>query len=108
VRYGTEVLARMFVREEKEQIANAYTGLCAEAGEIADYYKKTWFHPPHPRNPSREDLRKECGDVLWYLAALVEKEFGVSLKQIAIENIQKLKARWPERYSDVNLEELTL
>lgn len=98
----------MFVRESKEQIANAYTGLCAEAGEIADYYKKTWFHPPHPRNPTREDLRKECGDVLWYLAALVEREFGVSLKQIAIENIQKLRHRYPERYADVNLEELTL
>jgi NTP pyrophosphatase (non-canonical NTP hydrolase) len=108
MRYGTEVLARMFVRERERQIINAYTGLTAEAGEVADYYKKLLFHPPHPKNPTKEDLRKELGDVLWYLACLAELEFGVSLKQIALENIHKLKQRWPERYSNVNEEELTL
>ena len=108
MRYGTEVLARMFVRERAEQIANAYTGLGGETGEVLDYYKKAWFHPPHPKNPTKEDLRAELGDVLWYLAALAELEFGVSLKQLAIENIQKLKLRYPERYGDVDLETMTL
>jgi len=108
MRYGTEVLKRMFVRKPKQQIANAYTGLCAEAGEVADYYKKTWFHPPHPRNPTREDLRNEIGDVLWYLAALSQIEFGDSLLDVAKDNIRKLQERYPERYGDVNIEELTL
>lgn len=108
MRYGTEVRARMFVQDVKEQLANAYTGLCAESGEIADYYKKNWFHPPHPRNPDKADLRKEIGDVLWYLAALNEIEFGDSLLDVAKENIQKLQGRWPERYNNVDIEALTL
>ncbi len=108
MRYGTEVRARMFVQERAQQTANAALGLAGEAGEIADYYKKLWFHPTHTRNPSRDDLRKEIGDVLWYLAALNEIEFGDSLLDVAKENICKLQGRWPERYNTVNIEELTL
>lgn len=108
MQYGIVCRERMFVRDTPSQVFNAVFGLCGEAGEIADYYKKTRFHPPHLRNPSREDLRKEIGDVLWYLAALNEIEFGDSLLDVAKENIQKLQGRWPERYNDVNIEELSL
>jgi len=87
---------------------NAVLGLCAESGEVADFYKKTLFHPPHPRNPTYADLWKEYGDVLWYLAAAVEREFGMSLLDLAKDNIRKLQDRYPERYNNVNLEELTL
>lgn len=108
MRYGKECLQRMFVQERDRQIVNAYTGLCGEAGEIADYYKKLLFHPKHPRNPGRDDLRKEIGDVLWYLATLNELEFGDSLLDVARENMVKLRGRWPDRYGNVNIEELTL
>ena len=108
MKYGQVCRQRMFVQAPRDQLENAFMGLAAEVGEVVDYYKKHWFHPPHPRNPTREDLRKECGDVLWYLATLVEIEFGISLLDLAKENIQKLQGRWPERYNDVNLEELTL
>ena len=108
MQYGTVCVDRMFVQDEPRQISNAVLGLNGEAGEIADYYKKIWFHPPHSRNPTREDLRKEIGDVLWYLAALNEIEFGDSLLDVAQENIRKLQGRWPEKYNDVNVEELTL
>jgi NTP pyrophosphatase (non-canonical NTP hydrolase) len=108
MRYGTEVRARMFVQERDRQLMNSLLGLSGETGEILDYYKKTLFHPPHSRNPSRDDLRKEIGDMLWYLAALNEIEFGDSLLDVARENIVKLRSRWPERYNTVNIEELTL
>ena|SRR5438445_6297511 len=108
MRYGKVVKERMFVKEPHRQLTTAILGLTAEAGEVADFYKKTWFHPPHPKNPTREDLRKEIGDVLWYLAALNEIEFGDSLLDVARDNIDKLVSRYPERYGDVNLEELTL
>src|SRR5437667_86226 len=106
--YGREVRKRMFVQDRRDQTINAYTGLTAESGEVADYYKKLLFHPPHPRNPTKEDLRKELGDVLWYLATVNEIEFGDSLLDVAKENIRKLQARWPERYGDVDLDNLTL
>lgn len=106
--YGTVTHERMFVKEPSRQLTNAVFGLTAEAGEIADYYKKTWFHPPHPKNPTREDLRKEIGDVLWYLATLNEIEFGDSLLDVAKDNIRKLQARYPDRYGDVNVDELSL
>jgi|SRR6266850_2364593 len=106
--YGAEMHARMFVQERSQQLTNAVLGLTGEAGEVADYYKKNWFHPVHPRNPTREDLRKEIGDVLWYLAVLNELEFGDSLLDVAKENVAKLKGRWPDRYEAVNPETLTL
>jgi len=106
--YGTEVLKRMFVRKPDEQFVNAALGLAGEAGEVVDYAKKVLFHPRNECTPTTVDLRKELGDVLWYLAALNELVFGDSLLDVARENIQKLKERYPERYGDVDIEALTL
>jgi len=108
VTYGAEMRERMFTQGYSNQLTNAVFGLTGEAGEIADYYKKTWFHPEHPRNPTRADLRKEIGDVLWYLAVLNDLEFGDSLLDVAKENVNKLTGRWPDRYETVNVEALTL
>lgn len=106
-RYGAVCRERMFVQEYDKQVVNAVLGLNGEAGEVADYFKKMLFHPPHPKHDAL-DLRSEIGDTLWYLATLNELMFGDSLLTVARENMEKLKRRWPDRYGSVNLEELTL
>ncbi len=58
-------------------------GLTGEAGEVAEIIKK--------------HLREELGDVLWYLTVLAEMN-GLTLAEIAVENIHKLKARYPEGF----------
>src|SRR5579859_346901 len=72
-------------------------GLCGEVGEIAEKIKKLWRDKGmangklYPLSDTQE-LAKELGDVLWYIAALSE-ELGLSLAGIAIMNLEKLKSR---------------
>jgi NTP pyrophosphatase (non-canonical NTP hydrolase) len=83
-------------RENKEKVLT-YTalGLTGESGEVAEMIKKTFYHD-HPLD--KEALCKELGDVLWYLAVMADG-LGVRLEQIATENIEKLRARYPEGFS---------
>lgn len=110
MRYGEVVRQRMFVQDKYEQMGNVLMGLGGEIGEILDIFKKVMFYPGWAeKNPNwKDDVRKEFGDVLWYVAAGVEILFGVSLLDIAKENIRKLQERYPEQYNDVNVDELTL
>ena len=66
-------------------------GLVGEAGEIAEKVKRVLRDG---RNPSemREDIKKELGDVLWYLAMLAQA-FDLSLGEVARVNIHKLASR---------------
>lgn len=70
-------------------------GLAGEAGEIADTIKKAVFHR-HSLN--RDEVIKELGDVLWYVAALCSK-LDVSLSEVMERNITKLQQRYPDGYS---------
>lgn len=40
----------------------------------------------------REDIKKELGDVLWYIAGLAAN-FGLTLEDVAQTNIDKLRSR---------------
>jgi NTP pyrophosphatase (non-canonical NTP hydrolase) len=73
-------------------------GLTGEAGEVADAIKKSVFHR-HPFD--RDELIKELGDVLWYVAALCTK-IDVSMSDIMQRNVDKLKKRYPEGYNSTN------
>ncbi len=70
-------------------------GLAGEAGEVADLIKKGIFHQ-HGLDVAK--LKKELGDVLWYVAALCSK-LDLDLSDVMAANIAKLQARYPEDYS---------
>lgn len=70
-------------------------GLAGEAGEVADTIKKAVFHQ-HGLN--RDEMIKELGDVLWYVAALCSK-LDVPLSEVMERNLAKLKQRYPDGYS---------
>jgi NTP pyrophosphatase (non-canonical NTP hydrolase) len=75
----------------------ASMGLSGEAGETTDYIKKVVFHG-HLMDKDR--VKKELGDVLWYLAVLADK-CGLSLDDVADANVVKLKARYPAGFDPV-------
>ena len=83
---------------EDRQKVLTYTalGLTGESGEVAEMVKKAFFHG-HVLD--RGALAKELGDVLWYLAVMADG-LGLSLESIAAENIAKLRARYPEGFSE--------
>jgi len=68
-------------------------GLVGEAGEIANKVKKIMRDKGGVIDDSvREDMKKELGDVLWYVAATAA-EFKLSMDEIAAANIEKLASR---------------
>ena len=81
---------------EKERLLDAAAGLAEEAGEILGFIRKHVYQS-HPLQ--KESLQIELGDALWCLA-MTAKSAGFSLEQIAAANVAKLRARYPEGYSD--------
>jgi len=68
-------------------------GLVNEAGEVAGKIKKVFRDKDGQINAeTREALKAELGDVLWYLAQ-VATELDLSLDDIAEANIAKLLDR---------------
>ena len=79
-----------------EKLLNAVMGMCGEAGEAIDLLKK---HRAQGAALDIDRLAKEVGDCLWYIAEFAEAS-GISLAEIAQRNIAKLKARYPEGFSE--------
>lgn len=73
----------------------AALGLAGEAGEFANMVKKL---TAHGHNIPRDTLAEELGDVLWYVAEAASA-CGLSLGEIAQQNVDKLRARYPEGFS---------
>ncbi len=68
-------------------------GLVGEAGEVADKLKKTIRDDNGILTEDKKnDVGKELGDVLWYVAQ-VASEMGLSLDDIAQGNLEKLFSR---------------
>ena len=68
-------------------------GLTGEAGETADKVKKILRDKGgHASDADREEIIKELGDVLWYVAN-VARCLGVDLSEVAKKNVEKLESR---------------
>ena len=89
-------LASRTANTHKEELVNYALGITGEAGEVADLVKKARFHG---HSVHKETVTKELGDVLWYLSNLARLA-GVSLETVAAANIEKLKKRYPEGFSE--------
>lgn len=86
------------------RICNWSLGLAGEVGETIDLVKKEMFHG-HPL--ATDDMRKELGDILWYLANLAT-EYHLTLSDIATVNLDKLQKRYEDGFSSeasINREE---
>lgn len=70
-------------------------GVGGESGEIVELIKK-WVVQRIRLSPA--ELRKELGDLMWYIAVFCE-DMEWSLEDILEENIAKLKARYPDGFS---------
>jgi len=68
-------------------------GLVGEAGEVAEKVKKVLRDKNGNFDiESKEAIKKELGDVLWYLSNLCT-EFNFSLNDVARLNLEKLELR---------------
>jgi NTP pyrophosphatase (non-canonical NTP hydrolase) len=72
-----------------------YTALAlmGEAGEIAEKIKKIWRDKDKQiSDGDREEIKKEMGDVLWYLSQLAE-ELKIDFDDVAKTNLDKTQSR---------------
>jgi NTP pyrophosphatase (non-canonical NTP hydrolase) len=83
---------------KKDVLINSVMGLCGESGEAIDIVKK-WL--AHGHELDKEHLKKELGDIAWYLAEAATA-LDMDLEDILQANIDKLKRRYPEGFSTAN------
>ena len=91
--YQREAIKTAVYPNRRSNITYPVLGLNGEAGEIAEKVKKIM----RDKNGIVDDeiraaIKKELGDVLWYVAALCD-ELGLDMADVAVTNIKKLKDR---------------
>lgn len=75
----------------------ASNGGTNEQGEISDILKATIEYGKGPIDPVH--LTEEIGDALWRLSQLADA-FGIKLEDCMRANIEKLRKRYPDTFSD--------
>lgn len=74
-------------------IAAVTLGLTGETGEVAEKIKKLFRNDKGAlTDETREELKRELGDVLWYISQLA-RLLDISLDDVAAANIEKLADR---------------
>jgi NTP pyrophosphatase (non-canonical NTP hydrolase) len=75
---------------EKDDITYNALGITGEAGEIADHVKKMLRDDGGELTEERREiLKKELGDVMWYVANMARR-LDFKLSEIAQANIDKI------------------
>lgn len=78
----------------EQNILHAIIGVVTEGGELLEAI----IGLRHGRAVDKINLREEIGDTLWYLALLCDA-LGTTLGAEMQANINKLSARYPEKFS---------
>jgi len=80
-------------KDKKNEMFHLVFGLVGEAGEIAEKIKKVIRDKDSDFTDfDTVDLKKELGDILWYVATLADY-FDIKLEDIGTGNIEKLASR---------------
>lgn len=83
---------------KRDVLINSVMGLCGESGEAIDIVKK-WMAQGHELD--KEHLAEELGDIAWYLAEAATA-LELSLEDIMLANLDKLKKRYPNGFNSEN------
>lgn len=73
-------------------LINGTLGICGEAGKAIEIVKKAVFHGHELKV---DQLKKELGDILWYVAICCNA-IGTDMETVMEINIAKLVERYPE------------
>jgi len=87
-----------------KRLLHAGIGMATEAGEFLDALKKHIFYG---KELDRVNLKEELGDLFWYMAIACD-ELEIEFEPIMERNIEKLKARYGEKFSETRAEKRDL
>lgn len=68
------------INVENVTVLHAKLGIAGESAEIFDAVTK-------------DEVKLECGDLLWYMAVLLD-EYGLTFEEVMAANIEKLQKRY--------------
>ena len=91
---GTQSPCHEVLKGQAGALLDGVLGLTGEAGEVSDLVKKGIFHE---KGIDPEHLKKELGDVMWYIALICDTG-GFDLDDIMTLNVLKLQRRYPEGF----------
>ena len=83
-------------RDDMLNLIHAGMGMVTEAGEFVDMLKKSLYYG---RPVDEVNLVEELGDVMWYVG-LACYALGANMDDVLTTNIDKLRARYPEKFSE--------
>lgn len=91
--YQTRALGTAVYKTWDQQLVCTTLGLTGEAGEVAEKVKKLIRDQDSQVTEEFKDgVKKELGDVLWYLSTL-SHTLGFTLEEVAALNLEKLAGR---------------
>ena len=79
--------------------------MCAEAGEFTEIVKKIVFQGKPVNEDNLFHLKRELGDIMWYVACKHVWVLDIDLDEIIEMNVDKLKSRYPDGAFDVHYSE---
>lgn len=82
--------------EQKLHLIHYGMGMVTEAGEFIDMLKK---HLMYGKPLDLVNLREEIGDILWYIARACTS-LETTIEEEMERNNEKLKARFPEKFTE--------
>jgi NTP pyrophosphatase (non-canonical NTP hydrolase) len=88
-----------------QNIIHAIIGIATEAGELLEALRDNYNDDSAKLDVV--NIREEIGDVFWYMAILA-RECGFSFESAQKVNIEKLRARFPDKFSSQNAIERNL
>ena len=86
------------------RLLTAALGICAEGGEFTEVVKKIVFQGKPYTEDNRFHMKRELGDVMWYVAQAC-MSLDTTIDEIIEMNVDKLKARYPGGEFDVHYSE---
>lgn len=75
---------------------HAAMGICTETGELMDALKK---HLIYGKELDLVNIVEEVGDLFWYIAILADA-FNFTFEDSMEKNLAKLKARYPNNFTE--------
>lgn len=77
-------------------LLHAAMGIGTEAGELLDAFKRNIFYG---KDLDVVNIKEEVGDIMWYVAILL-RELDLDFHEILDLNIKKLRARFPDKFTE--------
>lgn len=88
---------RTLINKGKDMnLLHAAMGISTEAGELMDAFKRKMFYG---KELDVVNLKEEMGDIMWYMAILM-RELDLDFHEILQLNIDKLRARFPDKFTE--------